>query len=75
MRYTYDTSFSEKNLDFYKILEESGLGHTNVSISSLDSLAPLFPECQFFFKIAASHLKNAEKPPRYSRTPAISDVG
>jgi hypothetical protein len=21
--YTYDTSFSEKNLDFYKILEES----------------------------------------------------
>jgi hypothetical protein len=23
MRYTYDTTFSEKNLDFYKILEES----------------------------------------------------
>jgi hypothetical protein len=23
MRYTYNTSFSEKNLDFYKILEES----------------------------------------------------
>ena len=24
------------------------LGHTNLSFSSLDSLAPLFPECNFF---------------------------
>ena len=37
------------------------LGHTNLSFSSLDLLAPLFPEC-IFFLIAASHFKNDENP-------------
>jgi hypothetical protein len=32
-------------------IEIENVGGTNVSISSLDSLAPLFPECHFFFKL------------------------
>ena len=37
------------------------LGHTNLSFSSLDSLVHFFQNV-FFFLIAASHFKNAEKP-------------
>jgi hypothetical protein len=73
---THDTTFSEKILDFYKILEESNqffilffkengkseAVFPQVFKDRMNSLAPLFQECSFFFKLSPHTSKMLKNP-------------
>jgi hypothetical protein len=48
------------------------LGHINLSISSLDWLAPLFPECIFFFKLPPRTSKMLKNRLRFSMETNLS---
>ena len=43
MRHTHDTTFSEKNLDFYKILEESEQFFVFIFLKKMENLEAVFP--------------------------------
>ena len=78
-QFTYATkiiSFAIKKMIIFEYLKNRKLkinkifvclGHTNLSFSSLDSLAPLFPECNFFLNCRLS-LQKCWKTHRYPRT-------